>query len=184
MLDVTLKPNNFLLQYKHFSQPKKAYKFSYKVLDHLTGDDFSHTQSQDSKATHGEYRVKLPDGRVQIVSYTADKGGYKAVVTYEDEKPDVRYEYPEPIGSESAVYRPGKTLGKGAYFPATEEPNYYDDYGREAAYVVATTVAPYVANEVDDGYGYFGSTVATTQKGYEGVYADEVYDARRIVYRK
>ncbi|XP_049818941.1 uncharacterized protein LOC109599405 isoform X2 [Aethina tumida] len=62
-----------------------GYAFSYKVLDHLTGDDFSHRQSQNSKATKGEYRVKLPDGRVQIVSYTADKNGYKAEVKYQED---------------------------------------------------------------------------------------------------
>lgn len=63
-------------------QQKKNYEFSYKVVDNFNGDDFSHTQSQDSGATNGEYRVKLPDGRVQIVSYTADKNGYKADVKY------------------------------------------------------------------------------------------------------
>lgn len=53
------------------------------MVDAQTGDDFSHTQSQNAKATNGEYRVKLPDGRIQIVSYTADKNGYKADVKYE-----------------------------------------------------------------------------------------------------
>ncbi|XP_044758456.1 uncharacterized protein LOC123316453 [Coccinella septempunctata] len=66
------------------STEQKNYAFSYKVVDHLTGDDFSHTQSQNERATRGEYRVKLPDGRVQIVSYTADKNGYKADVKYQD----------------------------------------------------------------------------------------------------
>lgn len=48
-----------------------------------TGDDFSHIQSQNSHATNGQYRVRLPDGRVQVVSYTADHNGYNAEVTYE-----------------------------------------------------------------------------------------------------
>ncbi|XP_060520104.1 uncharacterized protein LOC132698187 [Cylas formicarius] len=64
-------------------QQKKNYAFSYKVLDRLTGDDFSHAQTRNAKATSGEYRVKLPDGRLQIVSYKADKNGYKADVKYE-----------------------------------------------------------------------------------------------------
>lgn len=51
-------------------------------MDHSSGDDFSHSQVQDSSATNGEYRVKLPDGRLQIVSYTADHNGYKADVKY------------------------------------------------------------------------------------------------------
>lgn len=67
------------------------------MRDHATGDDFSHRQSQNSKATHGEYRVKLPDGRVQIVSYTADKNGYKADVKYDDDVPAERpKEVPQP----------------------------------------------------------------------------------------
>lgn len=60
------------------------YAFSYKVKDQKTGDDFSHKQESLSGGTNGEYRVRLPDGRLQIVSYTADENGYKA---------DVRYEY-------------------------------------------------------------------------------------------
>lgn len=40
-------------------------------------------QAHNGKATKGEYRVKLPDGRVQIVSYTADNGGYRADIRYD-----------------------------------------------------------------------------------------------------
>lgn len=55
------------------------------MKDHDTGDDFSHTQQSSGSATNGEYRVRLPDGRMQIVSYTADENGYKADVRYDDE---------------------------------------------------------------------------------------------------
>ncbi|CAH0718627.1 unnamed protein product, partial [Brenthis ino] len=64
------------------------YAFSYTVKDHKTGDDFSHSQQSSGSATNGEYRVRLPDGRTQIVSYTADENGYKANVRYDDEKTD------------------------------------------------------------------------------------------------
>ncbi|KAK8723833.1 hypothetical protein OTU49_011566, partial [Cherax quadricarinatus] len=57
--------------------------FSYGVHDEKTGNSFAHQQTKDDSSTAGEYRVALPDGRTQIVSYTADKNGYKAVVTYE-----------------------------------------------------------------------------------------------------
>lgn len=64
------------------------------MTDQETGDDFSHSQSQNAKATNGEYRVKLPDGRTQIVSYTADNNGYKANVKYADDDDD---EAPAPL---------------------------------------------------------------------------------------
>ncbi|KAF4519693.1 hypothetical protein B566_EDAN003943 [Ephemera danica] len=64
-------------------QIPKQYAFSYSVLDHHSGDDFSHAQQHDGHSTEGQYRVKLPDGRVQVVRYTADKGGYRAKVSYE-----------------------------------------------------------------------------------------------------
>lgn len=40
-------------------------------------------QAHNGEATKGEYRVKLPDGRVQIVTYTADNGGYRADIRYD-----------------------------------------------------------------------------------------------------
>ena len=45
----------------------------------------------------GEYKVQLPDGRVQIVSYEADDYGFR---------PTVHYEYPhgEPNQESSALF--------------------------------------------------------------------------------
>jgi len=43
----------------------------------------------DGDSTQGEYRVALPDGRVQIVQYTAGDGGYQAKVTYKQSLPTV-----------------------------------------------------------------------------------------------
>ncbi|RZF33979.1 hypothetical protein LSTR_LSTR006895 [Laodelphax striatellus] len=70
---------------KYVNVPKN-YAFSYAVKDQHSGDDFSHSQAHDGKATQGQYRVKLPDGRTQVVSYTADNKGYRADVTYEGDK--------------------------------------------------------------------------------------------------
>uniref|UniRef100_A0A182N2N4 Uncharacterized protein n=1 Tax=Anopheles dirus TaxID=7168 RepID=A0A182N2N4_9DIPT len=65
---------------------KKNYVFSYAVKDSASGDDFSHTQQQQTDgAVKGSYKVHLPDGRMQIVKYVADSNGYRADVTYENE---------------------------------------------------------------------------------------------------
>ncbi len=55
------------------------------MKDGYSGDDFSHSETRDGLQTSGEYRVALPDGRVQIVTYTADENGYHADVKYEGE---------------------------------------------------------------------------------------------------
>ncbi|XP_068624358.1 uncharacterized protein [Battus philenor] len=69
------------------------YAFSYTVRDQKTGDDFSHSQRSSGSATNGEYRVRLPDGRLQIVSYTADENGYKADVRYDVDSDGNSVEY-------------------------------------------------------------------------------------------
>ena len=37
------------------------------MKDDLSGDDFSHQVTNDGRKTKGEYRVALPDGRVQVL---------------------------------------------------------------------------------------------------------------------
>lgn len=57
------------------------FNFEYAVNDAATANDYNHNAVSDGDVTRGEYRVQLPDGRTQIVKYTADwKNGYNAVV--------------------------------------------------------------------------------------------------------
>ncbi|XP_066967063.1 cuticle protein 18.6-like [Macrobrachium rosenbergii] len=70
----------------------KPFEFEYAVQDHYNGLDFGHNENSDGTVVSGQYRVLLPDGRTQIVTYTADAdNGYQAEVTYEGEA-----QYPEP----------------------------------------------------------------------------------------
>lgn len=65
------------------SQPK-SYEFGYAVKDAQSGNDFGRRESSDGDTVRGEYRVQLPDGRTQIVTYTADwRTGFHADVRYE-----------------------------------------------------------------------------------------------------
>ncbi|XP_042238067.1 extensin-like [Homarus americanus] len=60
------------------------FDFVYNVVDHYSGNDYAHNAISDGSVVNGEYRVVLPDGRTQLVTYTADDyNGYVAEVTYE-----------------------------------------------------------------------------------------------------
>lgn len=64
-----------------------SYDFAYSVRDDDTGASYSHMEQRAGNKTNGEYRVSLPDGRVQVVSYVADEHGYQAKVSYEPASP-------------------------------------------------------------------------------------------------
>merc|ERR1712168_764414 len=64
----------------------KPYAFEYGVEDQYSGAAFGQSEASDTKVATGNYRVALPDGRTQIVDYTADPygpGGYVADVKYD-----------------------------------------------------------------------------------------------------
>lgn len=62
------------------------FNFAYAVSDYQTSNQQSHQANSDGDVTRGEYRVQLPDGRTQIVRYTADwKNGYNAEVNFTTE---------------------------------------------------------------------------------------------------
>lgn len=112
------------------------YKFEYDV-NH--GDNqFGHREQNDGKVTSGSYRVALPDGRTQIVTYRADHNGYNADVTYEQS------EY-NPI---RLSYRPP---APPAYYPPAPAPHYFQapSYGSPAP----PAVKPLVFRTLSSGSG-------------------------------
>ena len=90
------------------------YNYEYGVNDPHYGPVFSQKETRDNYDTAGEYRVNLPDGRVQIVSYTAGPDGYVADVSYEGEAI-----YPEDKG-----YKPAPAPYKPAPAPYKPAPKY------------------------------------------------------------
>jgi len=105
--------------YKEKELPPQPYQFEYGVNDQYSGAAFQAAESQSDKGeVFGEYKVNLPDGRVQTVSYRADPvQGFVADVKYEGE----------------AIYPPEPKEGYGAnkyvagppkYKPAPPPPRY------------------------------------------------------------
>ncbi|XP_076065102.1 cuticle protein 7-like [Oratosquilla oratoria] len=69
-----------------YKEPGMPFEFAYAVKDDYSGNNFAHDEKSDGDVTSGSYRVLLPDGRTQIVTFTADHhNGYVAQVTYEGE---------------------------------------------------------------------------------------------------
>ena len=75
-----------------------AYNYAYAVADDYSHANFGANENRDGYATAGEYRVALPDGRTQIVTYSVNDAysGYVADVKYEGEAHYAPYEPKKP----------------------------------------------------------------------------------------
>ena len=62
-----------------------VYGFEYAVADDYSKANFGANEARDGYKTTGSYRVALPDGRTQVVTYRVDDAysGYIADVAYE-----------------------------------------------------------------------------------------------------
>ncbi|EFX87476.1 pro-resilin-like isoform X1 [Daphnia pulex] len=72
------------LSYSDTYSNTPSYSYAYQILDTYSGQDFGHEEASKSGKVNGEYRVLLPDDRLQVVSYSADQNGYVADVQYAD----------------------------------------------------------------------------------------------------
>ena len=101
-----------------YADTPAVYNYQYAVADEYAGVNFQANEDRNNYATNGEYRVALPDGRTQIVTYTvADAySGYVADVRYEGE---AKYEPYTPKAAPSYQPRPvHKAAPAPAYKPA------------------------------------------------------------------
>ena len=71
--------------YKEEKLPPQPFAYEYGVKDDYSGASYQKSETQDAYGVvGGSYTVALPDGRTQIVTYTADhEGGFIADVKYE-----------------------------------------------------------------------------------------------------
>merc|ERR1712117_371851 len=145
--------------YQTYEDTPAKYEYKYGVDAH---DDykgyvqFGQNEARDGYSTYGEYRVLLPDGRTQIVSYnTAD--GYSGNVM------DVRYEgkatyAPEPAYKPAPAYKP---VPAPAYKPAPYQT--YEDTPAKYEYKYGVDAqdgykgyVQFGQNEARDGYSTYG----------------------------
>merc|ERR1719433_99326 len=96
----------------------QPYKYEYGVQDDYSKAAFAKSESQNEVgAVTGSYKVNLPDGRIQTVTYTADPvHGYRAEVSYEGEPifpPKPEGGYPGEQGSGYQARGPGQYREQG-----------------------------------------------------------------------
>ena len=94
------------------------YNFEYGVSDSYSGANFGHSEKRNNYETSGEYRVNLPDGRTQIVTYSAGPDGYVADVKYEGEAHYDDYKSAPKLAYKSAPKLIHKAAPKHVYRPA------------------------------------------------------------------
>ena len=91
--------------------PGVPYSFNWGVDEPDYGNQYGHQEESDGVVTRGEYRVLLPDGRTQIVTYSVEgDSGFQATVTYEGE---AQFPPPGAPGGPGGPAPFGSALGGG-----------------------------------------------------------------------
>lgn len=91
-------------------QSRGPYEFQFRVDDPDTFNNYEIQEAGDPNIVTGSYRINLPDGRTQVVSYEVHPDrGYEAKITYEG---DARY--PDSPNYVASPYGPPEPLRPGA----------------------------------------------------------------------
>merc|ERR1711931_231254 len=94
---------------EEYELSRDPYKYQVKVDDDKTSNRYEINESGSPEIVEGSYRIALPDGRVQVVTYQvhADKG-FEAKVSYEGtaQYPDTPNYVPSAYGPPEPI-RPG-----------------------------------------------------------------------------
>merc|ERR1711997_225947 len=85
-----------------------VYGFEYAVADDYSKANFGANEARDGYKTTGSYRVALPDGRTQVVTYRVDDAysGYVADVSYEGHAAYPPAPVHKPAYKPAPVYHP------------------------------------------------------------------------------
>merc|ERR1712088_425721 len=94
-----------------------VYNYNYAVKDDYSGSIFTAAEERDNYNAAGSYSVNLPDGRIQIVSYSVSgpDGGYIADVKYEGVASYAPVAAKPYVPAPAPVYKPAP---KPVYKPA------------------------------------------------------------------
>jgi len=89
---------------------RNPYSYKYSIDDPESDTNFEASESGDPEVVRGSYRIALPDGRIQTVTYEAHPlSGYKASVSYSGtaQYPDRPFYRASPYGPPKRVKQRG-----------------------------------------------------------------------------
>ena len=82
---------------------QKVITYKYSVNDN-NGNHHSKHETISGNIVSGEYRVLLPNGRTQVVTYKADKDKFQPTIKYLVPKPDTGVKLPDEGMGNKVIY--------------------------------------------------------------------------------